>query len=266
MVPFALALLYAIVIVAPTYFVLISSFKTNIEIFRDPLGLPSQFGLANFEIAFDRAQLGRALGNSALIVGGASVLSILAGLPAAYGIARLRGRLSGLLESLFALGLLIPVFPLLLPVFLLAAGAGLVGSPLYVIVVYTAIRLPVTVLILVRFLRQVPAELFESAELDGAGPIQILRHLLLPLVSPGIVTVLVLSFVELWNEYFFALVLLRTENRTIQVAVPSLQSEYFTQFGFLAAGIIVSVIPVFIMLVAFQRRISENIFSGALAD
>ncbi len=265
-IAFGLAALYAVVIVVPIYFVVISSFKSNLEIFRDPLALPSHYDLTNFITAFDRARLGEAFANSAVIVVGALALSTLVGLPAAYGIVRLRGKLGGLLEGFFALGLLIPIFPLLLPVFLLAAGAGLVGSPVYIILVYTAIRVPITVLILTRFMRQVPSELIESAEIDGAGPVAVVRHIVLPLVSPGLVTILILNFVDLWNEYFFAFVLLRTESRTIQVAVPSLQTEYFTEFGYLAAGIIVSVIPVYVLLVVFQRRISENIFSGALAS
>ncbi|MBN1249659.1 MAG: carbohydrate ABC transporter permease [Anaerolineae bacterium] len=262
-------IVYAVTILLPLYYVLVSSFKDNVEIFTNPLSWPETVDFGNYLRVQERVDALKAIGVSFGITTAALLLLLVISTAAAYGIARVASRfrsnrLALITEAYFGLGFLIPAFALLVPVFLLAARTGMLYNPLYIIIYYVASNLSLSVLMLSSHMRGIPRELEEAAEIDGANLLQILRHIIVPLSRSGLVTVSVLNFIGIWNEYIFALILLDSRFRTIQVAIPLLRTEHRVDYGLISAGIVAALIPVYVVFVLFQERVIQGMFSGGV--
>ncbi|GGS39470.1 carbohydrate ABC transporter permease [Streptomyces griseoviridis] len=257
---------YAVLLIVPLYYFLASAFKTNDEIFAHPFALPTSFGFGNFRTAFDSADLGLAVVNSALVTVLALVVTLALALPAAFALARSTGRLASLVEQVFSLGFLIPTFAALFPTFLLAAATGLFHTRTFMVLFLPATAMPLSVVILVQFMRTIPREMEEAARMDGASTYAVLRHVYVPMCVPGIATVLLLNFLTFWNEYLYSLVIIGPDpaQRTIQVALPTLRSITGTDYGVLTAGTILTLVPVWIVYTVLQRRMQQALVSGAV--
>lgn len=259
--------LYAASLVVPVYFLFAAAGKSNPQIFNDPFGFPlADYDWGNFVRAWERTQMGSALINSVIIVGSALALTILFALPAAYGIARLGGRVGKMLEGVFAAGLVIPGFAALVPSVLLAIALNMFQQKTFVVLLFTAGALPLNVILLAAFMRYIPHELEESALMDGASRLQVLRHVYTPMLIPGIATVSILNFLSFWNEYLFSLVLLgaNSASRTVQVALPTLAGRTETKYGELMAGTLMAMAPVLIIYLLLQKQFEQALMDGAV--
>lgn len=258
--------LYAAVLFLPLYFVVVSSVKSNLQIFGDPFTPALQPAWDNFAKAWDYAYMGPALVNSVIIVASSILLTLALALPASYAIARLKGRAGKVLETLFSSGLLIPGFAALVPTVLLAIALGMFQNRLFLVLMFPATAMPLSVIMLTQFMRTVPVELEESAMLDGAGRLSILRHVYMPAIIPGIVTISILNFLSFWNEFLFSLVLLGSNPavRTVQVALPTLSSQTRTDYGVLLAGTLISIVPVYLLYIFLQKRLESAMLEGAV--
>lgn len=263
-VKYIIAILYSLMILIPVYYVVIASFKTNAEIFLNPMALPESWSLEKFFVAEAQVKLIKAIGMSFVITIGAEALNLALGFMVAYAIARIPTRLATWVETIFSVGFLIPTFATLVPVYLLSTQVGLYHNPLSLIFFLSASRLPITTILLASHLRSIPKEMEESAEIDGANKLQMLLMIFLPLSSSGVITVFIINFLSFWNEFLFALILLSSDNRTVQVAVPLLRAEKNTDYALLAAGVTLSIIPVLIVFLIFQERIMSGMTAGAV--
>ncbi|GAB3634103.1 carbohydrate ABC transporter permease [Microbacterium shaanxiense] len=261
-----LAWLYAAALLIPFYYFITSSFKTNEEIFESPLALPTQWDLSNFAIAIQQADLWLAIANSALTTVCALILTLLLALPASFALARAKGRVGRVIETVFSLGFLIPSFAALFPTFLLAAALGLFHTRTFVVLLLPATALPLSIVILTSFMRTIPRELEEAASMDGATTLQVLRQVYLPICIPGIATVLLLNFLSFWNAYLYPLILIGpdTAQRTIQVALPTLKVDAGTDYGVLMAGTLLTLLPVYLVYTVLQRQMQRALVSGAI--
>ena len=272
---------YAAVLAVPLYYLIVSSFKDNRQIFTQPFSLPERqmevtavggyredetVAFQNFTEAWDTAFLGNALRNSLYVTVLALVLTLVLAIPASYALARSRTRIATWMERYFSLGLLIPGFAALVPAVLLAIELGLFGSRTYLVLAYPAGALPLSVILLTQFMRTIPPELEESALVDGASQFTILRRIYVPIAKPGIAAVVILNFLGFWNEFLFSLVItgIDRDERTVQVAIPNLVREGSTEFGVLAAGTVISMIPVYVIYLILQRRMEEALIEGGV--
>jgi multiple sugar transport system permease protein len=261
------SIIYACLIIVPLYFVVISAFKDNPEIVLNPLALPAKLNFSKFIQTQINVNVLRAGSISIFITTGAEILTLILGFPAAYAVARIQTRLSPLVESIFSLGFLIPGLAILMPIYTMTAKAGLLYHPIALVILYPAFNLPLTMILLSGFMRKLPRELEESAVIDGATVFQIIFHLFLPICIPGIVTVLVLNFINIWNEYLFALILMDSNNRTIQLALALLRANQRSiDYGLIAAGVLISMIPVYIVFIFFQEKIMQGMLAGAVKE
>jgi multiple sugar transport system permease protein len=259
--------LYALLIIVPLYFVVVSAFKDNQQIIQTPLALPSLFNFRKFIQAQINVNLLHALLVSSVVTVGAELLTLLLAFPAAYAIARIPTRLSAAVESVFSLGFLIPALAILMPVYLMVARASLLYNPIALIVIYPAFNLPLAMILLTSFMRKLPRELEESAVMDGGNVVQIMAYIFFPMCLPGVITVLVLNFINIWNEYLFALILMDSDNRTVQLALALLRAnQRSSDYGLIAAGVVISMIPVYIVVILFQDRIMNGMLAGALKE
>lgn len=258
--------IYAAALALPIYYVVISSMKTNQEIFLSPASLPKNWSLANYSLAWEAASLGDGLINSSIVVLFSLAINLALAIPAAFAIARSENRLSRALSGLFAAGFLIPPFAALVATVLLSIWLELFHTKLFLILYYPAMTMPLAVLLLTQYMRSIPKELAESAKIDGASQLQILVHIYIPLSRPAIVSVVVVNFINLWNEYLFALILAgpKVSNQTVQVALPTLTGVYTSDYGLLAAGTVISLVPVYLVYAILQRRLEGALAAGAV--
>lgn len=262
----ALVWMYVLLVLIPLYFLLVSPFKNNQEIFNTPFSLPHAFDLSNFINAWRDASLGPGLINSAVITVGAEVLTIVLALPAAFSLARFTSRLSAAVERFFLLGFLIPGFAALVPTVLFAVHLNLLYTPEILIFYFAATALPLSVIVLTTFLRTIPKELEEAARMDGAGWFSVLLRIYLPLSISGVMTVVLLNFLAFWNEFVFSLVLLGPDPavRTVQVALPDLISPTGTQYGLLLAGVLIAFLPPLLVFAILEKRMQSALIAGAV--
>jgi multiple sugar transport system permease protein len=261
------SIIYAALILIPLYFIIVSAFKDNSQIILTPLALPAALDFSKFIQAQANVHLFRAGLISIGIATGAEILTLVLAFPAAYAVARIQTRLSTLVETIFSLGFLIPGLAILMPIYLMTAKAGLLYHPIALVLLYPAFNLPLAMILLAGFMRKLPRELEESAVMDGGNVLQIIFYIFFPICMPGIITVLVLNFINIWNEYLFALILMDSNNRTIQLALALLRAnQRAVDYGLIAAGVLISMIPVYIVFVFFQERIMSGMLAGAIKE
>lgn len=260
-----LSWLYALLLAAPLYYLAVSALKTNIEIFNHPFALPGHWLWHNFRTAWQTADLGQALLNSALISAVAIVLTLGLALPASFALARLDNRLSRLVTGTFSVGFLIPPFAALIPTVILAIKIHMFYTREFQMLFLPASALPLSVLLLTQFMKTVPPALVESAALDGAGNWRLLVNVFIPIAMPGVVSVAILQLLTFWNEYLFSLSITGTAPgvRTAQVALPTLISDS-TDFGVLTAGTVLTLLPVYVAYSLASRRMQEALTAGAV--
>lgn len=258
--------LYAALLLVPLYYLLISAFKDNLGILNAPFSPFTGLDLGNFGKAFRQATLGRAMVNQAYLTVAANALTLLLAVPASYALARARSRLGTLVERLFSLGFLVPAFAALVPTVMLSIALGMFHTREFLVLFLPATAMPLSVILLTQAMRSVPRELEESATLDGAGQWRILRSVFLPIATPTVVVVLILNFLSFWNEYFFSLVIIGPDPalRTAQVALPTLSLANASQYGVLAAGIVITLVPVYLLYALFADKMEGAVLAGAV--
>lgn len=257
-------ILYCILILVPIYFVVISSFKDNSTIYTTPLSFPDVWSFSNYFEAQSRVDILGAMGNSILIALGSELVVLALGFPCAFAMSRIPTRLSKVWESIFAAGFLIPGFAIMVPIFFLFFRLHLLLNPLSVILTYAGLRLPFTVVYLSTQMRDIPREIEESAQIDGANWFQIMIHLFIPLTVSSLVTIIIMNFIFAWNEYLLALILLSDDVMTVQRVLPKIVDARTVPYGILSAGIVISTIPIYVLFIVFQRQIMHGTVSGAV--
>jgi ABC-type glycerol-3-phosphate transport system permease component len=263
-VSYSSLVIYCILILIPIYFILISSFKDNSTIYTKPLNFPYFWSFSNYLAAQERVNILGAMGNSILIALGSELAILILGFPCAFAMSRIPTRLTKIWESIFAAGFLIPGFAIMVPIFFLFFHLHLLLNPLSVILTYAGLRLPFTVVYLASQMRDIPREIEESAQIDGANWFQIMVHLFIPLSISSLVTIIIMNFIFAWNEYLMALILLSENVMTVQRVLPKIVDVRTVPYGILSAAIVISTIPIYIIFIIFQRQIMHGTVSGAV--
>ena len=271
-VAFVALLGYAFWLVLPMAWVVYSSFKADDAIFKNPFALPSlsELHADNYTRAWNGAHFGEYFLNSVAVTGTSVVLIIALGSMAAYALARFSHPVGRAIFGLIVAGLTIPAQLAVVPLFFELRSLGLLNSRIGLILVYTANGLPFAIFILAGFFRSLPRSLYEAAVVDGCGEFTAFWKVLLPLATPGLVTVAIFQFIGVWKEYFYAFMLVSGDvsgtARTVPLGLAnlSISAEYRSEYGMLFAGIILVTLPILAVYVALQRRIVRGIAAGAL--
>ncbi|SES11716.1 carbohydrate ABC transporter permease [Salipaludibacillus aurantiacus] len=264
-IPVYLILLFFLIVTTfPFIWILISSLKGNAELMRSPFSLPETWQFANYVEAFSVGNLGRLFWNSLFVSTVSTAVCILFATMAAYAV-RKGGKWSKIIYFTIIIGIFLPTNSLLVPYYLIAAQFNLINTPWALITTYMAMGLPLTLLIIYGFVRGVPQEIFESAEIDGCNMFQTYYRILLPLVRPGIATAAIFQFLFAWNEFIFALLLTTDQSvRTLQVGISLFKSVYQNDFTTMFAAIFSSLIPIIIIYIFLQKHIIDGLTSGSV--
>jgi len=227
--------------------------------------LPSDPSLSNFQTVFGEAGFGRYLLNSALVGVGTVLASGLLALLASVAVARFRFRLRTTMLVLVLVIQMVPLEALVIPLFIQASSLDMLDSLIGLTVVYVAFSLPFAIWMLRGFVAAVPVELEEAAYLDGASWRQMFWHVLFPLCLPGLIATSVFSFITAWNEFVFAITFLGDEDKfTVAAGLRQFFTQYGTDWGSVMAGSTIITVPVMVLFVIVQRRLSEGLVAGAV--
>ncbi|MFJ4832514.1 carbohydrate ABC transporter permease [Streptomyces sp. NPDC088747] len=263
-----LALLgYLVFLAFPFLWLISTAFKPPRELASlHPTWIPENPTLANFRQAFDEQPLLQAAFNSLIAASCAAVVAVLIATPMAYVMARHRTRLAKAATGWVVVSQAFPFVLVIIPLFLVLKNLRLINSLPGLVMVYVVWALPFALWMLVGYVRAVPPELEEAAAVDGAGRVRTLVSVTAPLLAPGIVATALFAFISAWNEFFFALVLLKTpEKQTLPVILTHfIGAEGVADLGPLAAAAFLATLPSLVIFAIIQKRITGGMFAGAV--
>lgn len=258
-----LGFLWLLVILVPIYYIVVTSIRPREDYFSaNPLSLPTEFTLEPFRYVLENDFL-RYFSNSVIVTVVTTVAVVTASLMASYVIVRSRTRLARFSQKLFLLGIAIPLQATIIPIYYLIVQMGLYDTLWALILPSIAFAIPITVLILTNFLRDVPKELYESMTVDGASDWQMFRSLVLPLAKPAVVTVGIYDALQVWNGFLFPLVLTQSaDKRVLPLSLWAYQGEFTTNIPAVLAAVMLSALPILVLYIFGRRQLISGLTAG----
>lgn len=261
----AVLVLWSLIVVLPLLWTLMTSFKTTNQIFSSPFSLPTRFNLVNYVNAWTTAGIGSAFLNTIIVVGSALVLVMILGAMCAYVLARFSFPGNRLVYYAMLAGLTFPIFLAIVPLFFTLRNFGLLNTLPGLTITYVAFALPFTVFFLFSFFKTLPDEVAEAAALDGAGEWKTFFLVMLPMAKNGLTSVLIFNFLGLWNQFLIPVALnTNVANYVLSQRMASFASQagYAVDFGALFAAVVITVTPVLVVYVIFQRQLQGSVSQG----
>ena len=258
---------WAIVVVFPFVWMVMTAFKADQEIFFSPWALPTTLHFDNFLRAWNSASIGPYFINSIIVLAGSLTLTLLVSSMAAYVLARFEFPGSKIIYYAFMAGLMFPIFLALVPLFFVVRDLGMLSSYQGLILVYTAYSLPFSIFFLYSFFRSLPTEVAEAALVDGASHWTIFLRVMLPMAQPGLVSIGLFNFIGQWNQFILPLVLVSDRDRYVLaqgLAFLAIQQGYQNDWSALFAGLTITTIPLLTVYVLFQGKLEKGLTAGAL--
>lgn len=260
-----LIILFSFMSIFPIVWILYSSLKTQSEFALDILALPKGFHIENYITALFDGELYQYLWNSVVVSALGIVVTILIGFVTGYFLSRFSFRGRNFLYIMFLFGMLVPVYGLLVPVFIEYRTLGILNERWSLVLPQAAFALPLVIFLIESFIKSVPVEVEEAAYVDGASIHRTLFQIVQPMCRPVIATSTIIGFLNIWNEFPFALVLIRSQElKTIPVGLTTFVGTYTVNYPQLMAGISVSIIPIIIVYLLLSKRIISGMVAGAV--
>ncbi len=259
--------LWSLIILGIFFWVLMSSFKTNLEIYTSPWTLPETPTFENFVSAWDTMKMKDYFLNSVVVVFSAIALCLVISTTTSHALTRYEFFGRKPLTSLLIATMSVPLQMLIIPLYDHLLALDLVNTRFGLILVYAALWYPFSLFVLTGFFKTVPKELEESALIDGCGEYRIFFNIMIPMVQPGIICIAVFNFVAMWNEYLLALVFASKNTlRTIALGMYALKDSmmYTSNWGGLFAAIVIMMIPSIIIFVTLQKYVIQGLTLGAV--
>jgi N-acetylglucosamine transport system permease protein len=262
---------WALIVIFPMLWSILTSFKTDQEIFFSPWALPKVLMFENFARAWIKARMGLFLGNTLLIIIPSLFLTLMLSAMAAYVLARFQFRGRTFITYLFLLGMIFPIFLALVPLYFVMQKTALLDTYQGLILVYVAFSLSFTVFFMINFFKTLPKELGEAATIDGANQYDIFFQVYLPLAQPGLLTMGIFNFLGQWNQYILPNTLMITNTDEVTHYVLSqglyyLQAQQFYQndWSGLFAAVTIVMVPTLVVYLIFHDRIEKGMTAGAI--
>lgn len=259
------AVLVVFISLAPFIWFVLTSLKSQNQVTAIPPTLWPEGSLHFYKAAFSQYSLLHFLGNSLVVAGLTTLITVGVATFAAYALARLRLRWTGLVLGLLLAVGMFPQTSLAGPVWRILQSLGWLNTYQGLVLPYVTLTLPLGVWILTTFFRELPLELEGAALIDGCNRWQVLWRVILPLSAPGVFTASILVFIYAWNEFFFALLIMSQRARqTLPVGIALFQGQYTMPWGEIAAASTVATLPLVAMVLLFQKRIVSGLSAGAI--
>ncbi|MEA5010466.1 MAG: carbohydrate ABC transporter permease [Angelakisella sp.] len=260
-----LLIFFAVYALFPLIWLAITSFKTNGELMANPFSLPAVWQIQNYINAIELSGIGRMMINSVVVSACAMVCNVVVAAMIAYCISRFEFKGKEGIFAMFSAGILVPLNALMIPYFVIINKLGLYDKIGGLILVYTAIGIPISTFIIRGFMNSLPKEIEEAAYIDGCGFFGRFFRIIFPLSRTGIVTAGILHFITCWNEFVYAnLIISSSSNKTIQLGIRYFTNQFTTDYVSMYAAIIISIVPCIVAYVCFQEQIVSGLTSGAV--
>jgi len=258
-------LLWGTLCIFPLLWVVLTSFKSTPELYSDPFGLPKILKWANYRDAWVFGRMGTYFVNSILVTALSTVLVLFLSSTSAFVLARFNFRFKGLIWTYVLFGFLIPHSILLIPLAIFTRTLGIYNQLWGLAIIYAAVGIPWNTFFLRAFMETIPKELEEAAILDGAGMWGVFWNVMIPLSQPALATMATFHILSAWSEYILALVLTgTTASRTLPVGISLLQGTFTSNEPGVAAGMVITIIPVVLAFALLQRYVIKGITAGAI--
>lgn len=249
----------------PFIWMVIGSFRSNAEMFENPLGLPAVFDFSVFAVAWKRANFNTALVNSFLNCIGTNMIVLIASATAAFALARIVFPGKKLINSILAASIVISGQLILIPLFFTLKDLRLYNSLWSTIIADAAMDLPICITLFVTFFQDIPYEIEESTMIDGCTKWGFFARFVIPLSRPIVSSVIIFVSLWTWNEYLFALTFLKDDRvRTIPLQLQNFQGRYSTEYGLLFAALTISIVPLIILYISMQKSFIKGLTAGAI--
>lgn len=256
---------FTLIAVGPIFWAAISSFKTYAEINSSALSWPSSFRLDNYRAAFQYAPIARYFLNSVIIVGISVLMTVMLVAMCAYIISRFQFKLKTVIVLLISASLMLPAQAISQPVFAIFQKLHIFDTKAGLIIVYSAMGIPMSFFVMVSYYKTISTALEESAYIDGASFLQTFLCIILPLAKPGLVTIALLQFINTWNEFYFALMLTSGDSaRTVPIALNYYMGTFANNYSALFAAVIMTVLPTIFLFIILQKQVVESLTAGAV--
>jgi raffinose/stachyose/melibiose transport system permease protein len=258
---------YTLIAVFPIALVLMNSFKSRAAIFGNPLSPPGpdSFTLTGFQQVLEKADFVLYFGNSIAVTVISLVLVLLTGAMAAWGLGEYRFKGNTLVGLYMAIGIMVPIRLGTVSILKMIVGMGLINTLTALILVYTAMGLPLAILILGEFMAQIPRDLREAARCDGVSEYTIFTHVILPLIRPAVATVAVFTMVPIWNDLWFPLILASGDGKqTITLGAQQFIGQYVTNWNAVLSALTLAIAPILILYILFSRHLVRGLTMGAV--
>jgi len=261
-----IVLLASLFYMAPLYIIVNYAFKTKKELYLgNPLALAEGFNLENFIRAFERLDLSTTFFNTALYTAAAVLILVAICGPAAWAIARNKGKFYKFAYIYFIIGILIPAQALFLPIYIVGYSARLVNTRIGVILMFVATNISFGIFLLTSFIGTVPAELEEAARIDGCSTYRTYFTIVLPLLKPAIATLVIMQSFQIWNDYLMSsLFVSKNQLKPMTVAIQSLFSQQTSDYSTAFAAIVISVLPIVLLFIFLQKYFVKGLTVGAV--
>ena len=264
-IAFALAIFYLVVSFLPFIFMVLNSFKEKFEMLtKGVFNLPDSLNFTNYKEVLTGG-FGRYFMNSVIVLTISLLLLLFISACASYPLARFKFKLANPIYAGIVACMSIPVHITLIPVFKMSKATGLYDSIWSLIGPYIAFAVPISVFILTSFMKEIPREIEESAEIDGCGKVQMFFSMILPLAKPGLATLAIYNGVNMWNEFSFAYTLTQSSaNRTLPLAIWEFQGQYSMNTPMIMAVLTLTLLPMIVMFIVFQDKLVKGMTAGAV--
>ena len=257
--------LCVLVALFPIVWVVLSSFKTNREILSNGLQLPSTFSFSGYKQALEMAPILKFFVNSLIVSFASTALNVFILAMAGYVFAKKKFRFKNLIFGILSLSMVIPSTALMSPVYTVITKLHLYDTKMALILVYTALNMPISLMILRSAFAAIPTELEEAAYIDGAGFFRTFWQVMMPCAKGGLASAAVLAFLGSWNEFTFALLLTSsTSTRTLPLSLSYFTSQFSFNYTAMFAAITIAVLPSIIVFFIFQEQVCSSLTAGSV--
>ncbi len=261
---FSILIIIAASTIYPIFFMILSSFKDKYEYMLNMFGFPSEWKLNNYQAIFKSFDVVKLMMNSFFITVVSVALSLLINAMAAYSLTKLRYRGRKHLFAMIMFVLLVPSQALMMPIYMIISNLGLVNTHLGVILIYVSTSIAFSTYLLSQNCRDIPDEIIEAARIDGSSYPVTFQRIVLPMLKPTLATLGILNFLSFWNEIVYSrLILQKVDQQTMTLGLMTIQGKYGTNMPLMMSGLIINIIPAFIIFIVFNKYLSKGITMGS---
>ncbi|HHT69805.1 MAG TPA: carbohydrate ABC transporter permease [Firmicutes bacterium] len=265
LIHYLILLAWSLIVLFPVWTMLVNSLKKQLDIFRDPFVFPPSPNLAGYRYVLQDSDFLLYCWNTLFVVGLTIFVTLFIGSLASYALAFWKGKASKFLYLLFLSGIMIPIRLGTINIFQIVRSLGLMGSLYGLIPVYIAWGLPMAVFVLTTFIQELPRELIEVAEIDGASRMRIYSNIIVPLIRPALGTVAIINLINIWNDIWFPLIFnLKESHRTLMLGVTYFFGTYQTDWTKVLVVLTLATLPIILLYILMSKQFIKGLTAGAI--